>query len=307
MAEAQVTEDQAAGALRQLLAQSKGEQPAEAPVAAAPEPTEPVAEETVAEAAEPATEPDAQEASPATETEPETDDVTSLRQRLADAEKARTEQEALFKARWDAMNERNQQNQRILNDRFLRKATVADRALKTLKGVRSEHGLPETDVDRVIQEIEASMNPASQSYAPLPPQPVATEDKAIALNDFLNEHGMTATEAQEFGRWMQVDATSAMTPRELQIADESVSGFLRIAHGRWQDSLRAKTTQRANAVEAVKVVQRVQKQASKAASAAPSAPRKTQVASTPKDSIDFRDVTPDMVSEWAKKAVEQYK
>lgn len=306
MAEAQVTEVEAADALRQLLAQSKGEQIAEAPVAVAPEP-EPVAEETVAAAAEPAPEPETQEAAPATETEPETDDVSSLRQRLADAEKQRTEQEALFKARWDAMNERNQQNQRILNDRFLRKATVADRALKTLHGVRSANGLPEADVDRVIQEIEASMNPASQSYAPLPPQPVATEDKAIALNDFLNEHGMTATEAQEFGRWMQVDASSVMTPSELRVADESVGGFLRIAHGRWQDAIRNKNNQRASAVEAVKTVQRVQKQASKAASAAPSAPRKTQVASAPKDTIDFKDVTPEMVSDWARKAVEQYK
>lgn len=307
MAEAQVTEDQAADALRQLLAQSKGEQVASAPVAAAPEP-EPVAEDTVAAAAEPAPEPETQEAAPATQEEAtETDDVSSLRQRLADAEKQRTEQDALFKARWDAMVERNQQNQRILNDRFLRKATVADRALKTLHGVRSANGLPEADVDRVIQEIEASMNPASQSYAPLPPQPAATEDKAIALNDFLNEHGMTATEAQEFGRWMQVDASSVMTPSELRVADESVGGFLRIAHGRWQDAIRNKTNQRANAIEAVKTVQRVQKQASKAASAVPSAPRKTQVASAPKDSIDMKDVTPEMVSDWAKKLVEQYK
>lgn len=307
MAEQKVTEDQATDALRQLLANSKGEQVAAAPVVAAPEPAEPVAEEPVAEAAEPATETVEQEAAPATETEPETDDVTSLRQRLADAEKARTEQDALFKARWDAMNERNQQNQRILNDRFLRKATVADRALKTLKGVRSEHGLPETDVDRVIQEIEASMNPASQSYTPLPPQPVAAEEQAIALNEFLNERGMTAPEAAEFGKWMQIEAPSVMTPGELDVARESVGGFLRLAHDRWQGSLRAKTNQRANAVEAVKVVQRVQKQASKAASAVPSAPRKTQVASAPKDTIDFKDVTPDMISEWARKSVEQYK
>jgi len=48
-------------------------------------------------------------------------------------------------------------------------------------------------------------------------------------------------------------------------------------------------------------------QAARAASTAPAAPRKTTVASTPKDTIDFEKVTQDDVSNWVKQSLEQYK
>lgn len=301
MPEQKVTTEQATEALHQMIADHKTATQTETPE---PIETAPVEETSTVE------EPAAEEAAPETETpeqaaaseSPETDDVASLRQRLTEADAARTEQETLHKARWDAMLQRNAENQRILNDRFLRKATVADRALKTLRGVRSEHGLPEADVDRVIQELEGSMNPASQSYAP-PPQ-AAQEDQAVALNQFLNDQQMTATEAQEFGRWVQTEAPSVMPYGEQQVAAESLSGFLRLAHNRWGESKRSKTTQRAQAVEAVKTVQRTQKQAAKAASAAPTAPRKTTVAAP---TTDVTKLTQEDVATLLRKSVEMYR
>lgn len=307
MPEQQITEEQAANALRQLVADQKTATEPEAKAAEPQTAEEAPVEEPAAEADEPvaaATEADAAEAP---EAATQDDDVASLRQRLDKAEKDRAEADARFNERLTAINQRASDNQRILNDRFLRKATVADRALKTLRSVRSETGLPEAEVDRVIQEIEATMNPASQSYAPPPQQQRNTEDRDIALNEFLNERQMTATEAVDFGRWVQTEAPNTMTQGELNVANESVGGFLRLAHDRWQGSIRAKSNQRTEAVEAVKTVQRTQKQAARAASAAPAAPRKTTVKSAQKDTIDFKDVTPEMVSDWARKSVEQYK
>ena len=222
MPEQQITEEQAANALRQLVADQKTATEPEAKAAEPQTAEETPVEEPAAEADEPvaaATEADAAEAP---EAATQDDDVASLRQRLDKAEKDRAEADARFNERLTAINQRASDNQRILNDRFLRKATVADRALKTLRSVRSETGLPEAEVDRVIQEIEATMNPASQSYAPPPQQQRNTEDRDIALNEFLNERQMTATEAVDFGRWVQTEAPNTMTQGELNVANESV-------------------------------------------------------------------------------------
>ena len=307
-AEVEVTEDQAADALRTLLAQSKGEKPPEAQ--AAPEPAESAAPVELSPTLEASVEP-AVEAAPA-EAEPappavETDDVASLKTRLAERDAALKETEQKFQSRLTAQQSRNQESERILRERYLRKSTAADRALKILKATRSESGVPETEVDRVIQEVEGTMNPASVSYSPPSNQTEANEDQAIALNNFLNEKQMDTKEASDFGAWIKTEGGTVLHPSEQALAYRDLDGFLRIAHVRYEESARAKETQRANTVEAVKTVQRAQKQTARAATAAPAAPRKTAIASAPPATIDYEKVTSDDVSKWLRQSVEQYK
>ena len=262
-----ITMEQAEEALAAITRSSSGDEPEPLETVeevAAPEPsvapgvTEPVAEEpTVAE--------------------PEVDDVTSLKKRLEDYEAKVAEKEKLHESRWKAFQDRASQNEQILRERYLRKSSTADRALKILKATRSEQGVPETEVDTVIREIESTMNPQSVSYAP-PVQPVGvTEDQAIVLNEFLNEKGMTTEEANEFGNWVRSEGAAKLTPREQAVAEHSLDGFLRIAHNRYGQDMREKEkqSQRNDAVEAVKSVQRTQKDAARAASSAPTAPRKS--------------------------------
>ena len=303
--EAQITEEQATEALHQVLSGSGPE--AQLTLAPAPDPA-PVEEPEPPAAEPPAVETDTPEPEPeAAAASPETDDVASLKQRLAERDKQATEAEQRYQSRLTALQSRQQESERILRERYLRKSTAADRALKVLKATRSESGVPETEVDRVIQEVEGTMNPQSPSYVPPSNQTEATEDQAIALNRFLNEKQMDTNEANEFGNWIKTEAGTTMHPNEQALAYRDIDGFLRIAHVRYQESLKAKTNQRASAVEAVKTVQRMQKQAARAASAVPAAPRKTTVASTPKDTIDFEKVTSDDVSTWVKQSLEQYK
>ena len=303
--EAQVTEEQAAAALHQIVTGEESEAQLTLVPVRSPEPTE-EPEPPAEEPAEPATETPAEEV-PEAAVSPETDDVASLKQRLAERDKQATEAEQHYQSRLTALQARQQESERILRERHLRKSTVADRALKILKATRSESGVPETEVDRVIQEIEGTMNPQSASYVPPSNQTEATENQAIALNTFLNEKQMDTNEADEFGRWIKTDAATSMHPNEQALAYRDIDGFLRIAHLRYQESLKAKTNQRANAVEAVKTVQRTQKHAARAASAAPAAPRKTTVAGTPSNSIDFDKVTQDDVSTWIKQSLDQYR
>ena len=308
MTEPAITDQQANDALKQMLVERQtGQQlelaqspPDEAPEAA---PAEEPAEPAPAEPAEPEPEAAAAE-SPAAES----DDLASLKQRLAERDKAVEEAEKRHQARLDAMQSRSQANERILRERHLRKSTAADRALKLFRAWKQtpEQGVPESDVDRVIAELEGTMNPQSPSYQP-PATPVeASEDTAIALNAFLNEKQMDMGEADEFGKWIKADGAGEMNPNEQALAYRDIDGFLRLAHLRWQESKRAKINQRASAVEAVKTVQRTQKQAAKAASAAPAAPRKTTVASK-SETIDYSKVTQDDVSNWLRQSVEQYK
>ena len=261
-----ITMEQAEEALAAITRSSSGDEPEPSPVVetAAPEPS----------VAEVATEPIAEEP---TAGEPEVDDVTSLKKRLEDYEAKVAEKEKLHESRWKAFQDRASQNEQILRERYLRKSSTADRALKILKATRSEQGVPETEVDTVIREIESTMNPQSVSYA-LPVQPVgATEDQAIVLNEFLNEKGMTTEEANEFGNWVRSEGAAKLTPREQAVAEHSLDGFLRIAHNRYGQDMREKEkqSQRNDAVEAVKSVQRTQKDAARAASSAPTAPRKS--------------------------------
>ena len=309
MPEPQITEQQANDALKQMMAERESGQQLELAQSTPDEATE---EAPAEEPAEPAP------AEPA-ELEPEvaatgapaadSDDVASLKQRLAERDKAIEEAEKRHQTRLDAMQSRSQANERILRERHLRKSTAADRALRLFKTWKQtpEQGVPEGDVDRAIAELEGTMNPQSPSYQP-PATPVeASEDTAIALNAFLNEKQMDMGEADEFGRWIKADGAEVMNPNEQALAYRDIDGFLRIAHLRYTESKRAKLNQRANAVEAVRTVQRTQKQAAKAASAAPAAPRKTTVASAPPNTIDFAKITPDMVSDWTKQLVDQYK
>lgn len=305
MPEPAITEDQANEAIHQLLADHQAEQHPEVAVEAAPEPQP--AETPEQPTDQPVeTEPEAPVADAAAPT-PGDDDVASLRQRLTEREQKLQEAEQKWKSRLTAIEQRSRESERVLRERYLRKSTAADRALKVLKATRVGDGVSETEVDRVIQEVESTMNPASPSYVPPIQVQESDEDKSIILNQFLNEKQMDDKEANEFGTWIRVEAPSAMSPNEQNLAQRDIDGFLRIAHVRYQESLRTKANKRAETVDAVKSVQRTQKQAARAASSAPASPRKTTVASTPPNTVDFEKVTKDDVAKWLRQSVEQYK
>lgn len=302
--EEKVTEAQAADALRALVAEAHSDEPEATVETPAPEPKavdepEPPAVETQTD------EPAAEAASP-----PETDDVASLKKRLEDAEAESKKREERFEARWKAIQERSAANERVLRDKYIRKSTTVDRALKTLKATRTADGVPETEVDRVIAEIESTMNPQSASYVP----PVASapdqEDQIVTLNEFLNEKGMTQADAEEFGRWIKGDGATVLSAREQDIARRDIDGFLRIAHVRWQEGMREKDkeTRRNDAVEAVRTVQRTQKAAARASSGAGAAPRKQPTAASA--SIDLSKMSKEdrhaWVSSLLKQSIEQY-
>lgn len=308
---AKITEAQANEALRAILADG-GDSETLAPAPAeeetpAPEP------EAAAAPEEPAPAEAAPEAETPVEAVAESDDVASLKQRLADkeAETVRLKEES--EKRFQAMSERYNQNERIRHERFLRKASVADRALQTLKRTRVGDGVPEAEVDQVIREIESTMNPASPSYAPPAPPTSVEEDRAVVLNSFLNEKMMTQDESNAFGAWMQTEAGSKMTPSELNIANRDLDAFLRLAHNRWETGVRAeaqgKQQVQTDAVRAVQSVQRVQRAAAKAASTVPAAPRKTQPAQA--KPLEFRKMSKEdqreMVSKLVRESVEQYR
>lgn len=298
--EGRVTEEQANAALTALLAQSKEnpdgpEQPLEPPPTEAPAGgTEETPKEPAGEGAEPAPEEAAA-----------SDDVESLKKRLATAlaEKEQVRKEA--ESRVEAVARRHQQNEEIIRARLLRKSTVADRALEILRKTRSEQGVPETEVDRVIAEIQSTMNPASSGYAPLPPEQVAVnEDQAIVLNNFLNEKAMSETEAEAFAKWMKEEAAGVLSPLEQAVASRDLDGFLRLAHGRFHDGLvqKSKEQQRSDAVGAVKSVQRTQREAARAATAPVASPTKRTSAPA---GIDTKKLTKEDISKLLQMSVEQ--
>lgn len=296
---AKVTEDQAAEALRAVMGMAQDDAP-EPTVVVAPEPAE---EPTPApEVTEPApTEPAPAVEAAASESEPPSDDVESLRKRL-------TEREEALKAasdRVEAIQLRSKQNETILRDRLLKKASAADRALKTLKRARSSEGVPEAEVDQIIAEISSTMNPQSPSYAPAPIEPHMQEDAAIVLNDFLNEKGMSNADADRFGTWLKTEAAGVLSPNEQAIANRDLDGFLRVAHVRFNESARNKEQQRVDAIAAVKTVQRTQREAARAASSTTSAPRKQSTGANAE--IDVKKLTNDDVSKLLRLSVEQYK
>lgn len=291
-----VSEEQASDALQQLIGAAGEAEPQAAPEEAAPEARP---EETSVKAEpEAATEAVAEEATE--------EDIESLRKRLKEAQATHEEFQKSAQARADAMQKRFSQNEQILRERYVKKAGVVERARDILKRAKSESGVDPADVDQVLGEIDATMNPASASYAPPRERTVATEDQAIILNSFLNEKAMSETEADEFGSWMQKDASTQMSPIEQAVAERDLDGFLRIAHNRFLEGRREKEKAaiRNDAVGAVKSVQRTQREAARAASSAPVSPKKpTAKAAT----VDPKKLTPDDVSTLLRQTVEQYR
>ena len=271
------TEEEPVVVRKGVLAEEPKEEPAPEPTPAAPAEEAPAAPE--------------QEEPPKPE-EPQ-DDVVSLRKRL-------DEEKALYDARWKAMQERSATNERILRERYLRKSTAADKALKTLRAAKSvEGGIPVEEVDRAIQDIEATMNPASTQY--VPPQPVA-EDQSMVINEFLNEKGMTTKDAEEFGNWVKGDGATVLSPREMELGQRDLDGFLRLAYLRYNQIQEKPKTTRDEAVEAVRSVQRTQREAARAATASPAAPRKSPVA---QQGVDVKKLTQDDISTLLRQSVEQ--
>jgi hypothetical protein len=294
-----ITEEQANAAFQQLAHPDESESAQvttaapEPPAAEAPAAETVQAEAAVTEGAEGAV--------------VESDDLVSLKKRLDDSEARGKQIEEQANLRTQALQQRQAESERILRDRYIRKATVADKALKTLRASRSEQGVPEADVDRVISELESTMHPSSASYVPPETRTATTEDQALVLNSFLNEKGMTGAEADEFGTWMRTEAVKVLSPREQELPRESLDGFLRIAHNRWQEGVResVKETKRSDAVVAVQSVQRVQREAAKAASASPTGPRKQPAGKA--ETIDVAKLTRDDVSALLKQSVEQFR
>lgn len=311
-----VTAEQANEALRALVTdqgdepQPQAEEAAPAAEAPAESPAEPKA------AAEPAAE--AAQGPPAEPVQAaEGDDVASLKKRLEDRDQEVKRVTELHEQRLRAAQERFQQNEQILRQRFLRKATAAERALQTLKRTRTQEGVPEKDVDHVIAEIEATMNPASPSYSPAiaspAPGPTPSEDQAIVFNSFLNEKGMSLDEAAEFGRWIQAEAASKLSPRELAVSERDLDGFLRLAHVHWATAMRDNDRAKAktDAVAAVQAVQRTQREAARA-TAPPTAPRKPPSAAPATPAYaDIKKMTPESRQKWVsdlvKASIDEYR
>ena len=187
-----------------------------------------------------------------------------------------TKDKELYEARWNATKQRAEQNEQILRDRYLRKSNAALEALKILEVMQNNQEVPVTEVERVVREVRATMNPNSPSYAPPVVPTEGMEDQAIVLNRLLNEKNMTNEEGVQFVKWIGTEGATQLSAQEQDVARESLGGFLRIAHSRWEEgsTLRKQEAQRAATVAAVKTVQRVQKEAARAASSSPGAPRK---------------------------------
>ena len=187
----EVTEEEAESALQQLLHTDTGESEVqEIP----PLPLEPSVEEKPTETEVAAAE------TPEVEVAP--DDLESLQSRLTKMESDAEESQKDFDARFQALQERNNQREQVHSQRYLRKSTAADNALKVLRSTRSEEGAAEAEVTKVIGELEGTMNQASASYvAPTPQSFGATEDQLFEASGFMNEKQMTRAEEDEFGAW----------------------------------------------------------------------------------------------------------
>jgi len=298
----QISDEQAEEALHHLTHSEIDETPEE-------EVTEPevVASEPSVEVTAPA-EPAVADATEEMTVEVADDDLASLKARNEELTAQVEAVEKRNEARLKAQQERSVANEQILRNRFLQKSTALDKARQVLQATRSEAGVSEADVDAVIRELEGTMNPQSASYAPPPPQPqqqMANDDQVLVMNNFLSEKGMTAEEADRFGMWITNDAPTAMSQQEQSVAGESIGGFLRLAHSRWQDGVREKENEgkRNDAVGAVRSVQRTQREAARAASASTTAPVK-QVAHTANET-DVSKLTKDDVSTLLRQTVEQ--
>lgn len=251
MAVAADRDDALAAALRQSLASEPAEAEAEST-------TEEVAEPEVAEA-----EPVAEEAAPAEEPA-EQDDVASLKTRLAEREA----EAGRYKEQLEAALARNRQSQESLNSRAMRFASQRDRARQLLEKAMSPEGVDKADAERLLADIRGGYNEASANYQPAQ-QPVAqpqSDDNSIAINEWLNDNGLTETEAASFDAWIRTKAT--LTDRERRLTDPYT--LLTSIAPRWREAARSESeasAQSADTTRAIKTVARVQKQAAKTASA----------------------------------------
>jgi hypothetical protein len=106
---------------------------------------------------------------------------------------------------------------------------------------------------------------------------------------------------------MQTEAASTMSPAEQAVAGESLGGFLRLAHLRWNESMaaKAKEVKRDDAVAAVRVVQRTQRAAARASASTTAAPRKQPAPSN--QEVDITKLTKDDIAALVRQSVEQYR
>lgn len=289
----EVTEAQAEEALRQLLNGDEDQVPQEEPQV--------ISAEEAPEAQEASSE-EQQEVIHEVSEEPVNDDIESLQQRLTEAETAQSEAQKRYEDQMAAIQQRYEENQKIQHERYLRKSSTADRALKALEKAKSEEGITQAEIDAIIGDVRSTMNPASPSYAE--PTPQFEEDRNMVLNNFLNEQRMTLSQQNEFANWIHTQAETKMPQAEQMVAQSSIDGFLRLAHYRYQEDMRANEAgKRDDAVEAVKQVKRIQKEAAQAS--APKAPRK-QPTATQSDQIDISKLTDKDVGELIRQSVEQY-
>lgn len=293
MADEEITLEQAHAALQQVNTGASDDSEVADESTGILQETEQPEVETVAAAAETEEVAGTEEAAPAVE-----DEQPAAVEAQPDTELEDTKK--LFQDRMDAQKERFDQNQGILRTRLLQKSTATDSALKLLQATLTEDGVGRDDVQKVIAELKGTMNPASPSYAPppetLPRQETAVEDQNMVMNDFLNEKSLTAQEAQDFGNWVRTEAQQVMSQAEQNVAQHSVDGFLRLAHGHWSAGVSAqeKAGRTNDAVGAVKSVQRTQRAAARAASSKPAAPIRQPA--SPQTTVDVSKFTEDDVS-----------
>jgi hypothetical protein len=221
--EAGITEEQAYEALQQL----SGTSPEESGI---PQP-EPVVEAEPSQEAEPA-----EQAEETSVEEVHEDDLASLQSRTKELEQKLADSEASAAERLEAIQRRTLENEKIFREKYLRKSTAADQALRALEGARSQEGISEEDVARVISEIKGTMNPASPSYVEpnvveqtLPPD--AYGDHRVIANNFMIEKGMNAKDEADFSDWIRNKAESVMSAGDQALAHRGdIDGFLRLAH-----------------------------------------------------------------------------
>lgn len=293
--EPEVTEEQAESALRDVMGLENPEEvSAESkiiPDERVEQAKEAAVESAPTEAPASTEQPEGPPAEAAETPVPESDDVTSLKQRLEQYETDLKTSEEKFQSRLKAQQDRFKQNEEILRNKHLRKSSALDTARRILEQSQTEGGVPEAEVVRALDTIRGTMNPDSASYAPPPqesaagyaPQPSGNgrEEQALIVNNFLNDRGMDEDEANKFNEWIRTEAEKNMSPGELSVASESLGGFLQLAHSHYRDAMRQKSEDtRSDAVKAIKSVQRTQKQAARAAESRADGPVKPQPATT---------------------------
>jgi hypothetical protein len=117
---------------------------------------------------------------------------------------------------------------------------------------------------------------------------------------------MDGSEADQFGKWIRSEGSSALSLPEQAVANESLDGFLRIAHNRWRSAASAQSKQQKvdDAVAAVKSVQRTQRQTARAAEVSGGAPKKQPTKTS--EEVDVKKLTQNDISALLRQSWEQY-